>query len=129
MFHLENPGELEPTEWNPLFTENELEGLEFLDPTTGAPANGSGGDHSYPVSPTTPVTPGGYGGQADGHGGKMEEDQVWLSDQARTVEHQQQLQQQKLLELEQVCELGDESCFIYITLLLTFVDFTAYGDS
>lgn len=100
---------MDGSEWSTLFTATDLEGLDVLDPSTGAPAGGGGvsnglTDHPSFVPGLTPVTSSGFNG---GHVELQQNnsnvtDSNWLVEQSQKLERQQQLQQQKLLELEQV---------------------------
>ena len=116
-FILVASNELEPTEWNSLFSGTELEGLDFLDPTTGVPTSANMTDHSGFTqqagvggsgSSNVPAAAVNYAtlGQSEvgaGTGGNSNADSsTWLFEQSQKLERQQQLQQQKLLELEQV---------------------------
>jgi hypothetical protein len=104
-----------PSEWDSLFSGTELEGL---DPTTGAPStNNIGGamEHSgfnpgmmtlpSPVpsfpSPQVEMLPNQQQLQHQGSPPSNGAGNDWLFEQSQKLERQQQLQQQKLLELEQ----------------------------
>lgn len=97
---LANPNELEPSEWNSLFTGTELEGLDFLDPTTGAPTSAGMAEHAGFVPGNTGLPSSNFTGPSDNQSGG--DNSGWLYEQSQKLERQQQLQQQKLLELEQV---------------------------
>ena len=86
--------------------------MDFLDPTTGVPTPAAMNDENgiYHVH-GQPTVNNGYANMtsnitAQGQNGHFEEDRsTWLVEQSQKLERQQALQQQKLLELEQVCTL------------------------
>ena len=103
----DNPSELEPSEWNSLFSDGHLEELDFLDPTTGAPTSANMSDH-VPFNHCTSQQPvsNGFNGQFEGNQvTSMDDGASWLLEQTQKLERQQHIQQQKLLELEQVLSI------------------------
>lgn len=82
-------------DWNSLFN-GDLDGLDFLDPSTGMPT-------AMAELPSANV---GIGNNVNSHGGQMLNgnggSSSWLFEQTQKLEKQQQLQQQRLFELQQV---------------------------
>ena len=108
---LDKSSDIDPSEWNSLFTEGNLgETLDFLDPTTGVPTplKMAEGGSSYPTNNGSQSALGGFN-MATGNASQGEQNGVydgdrtsWLMQQSQKLERQQAMQQQKLLELEQV---------------------------
>ena len=90
MYHTELAGGTEqpsdPTEWNSLFED-------VLDPSTGLPLM----SHSSMNLPSASSSVGG-----PGMGGMSKMDS-WVLEETKKLEAQQRIQQQKLLDLKQVC--------------------------
>ena len=84
-------------DWNSLFS-GELDGLDFLDPSTGMPTA---------VMPELPSANVGIGDSVGNRGNQPlsldSNNSAWLFEQTQKLEKQQQLQQQRLFELQQVC--------------------------